>query len=56
MEPAIGYFIPEVEEQDALLKGVEPSVIVTAKDLSEDGLGKFLLAAGVIGENYSQDA
>jgi hypothetical protein len=56
VEPAIGYFIPDVDKQDALLKGVEPSVIVTAKDLSEDGLGKFLLASGVIGESYSQDA
>ncbi|MBT4936793.1 hypothetical protein HON22_02645 [Candidatus Peregrinibacteria bacterium] len=56
VEPAIGYFIPDVNENDAILKGAEPSVIVTAADLSEDGLHKFLLAAGDIGKTYHQDA
>jgi hypothetical protein len=56
VEPAIGYFIPDVNEEDAVLKRAEPSVIITAKDLSEDGLSKFLLAAGMIGEKYFQDA
>lgn len=56
VQSAIGYFIPNVNERDAILRGAEPSVIVTANDLTEDGLNRFLEAAGVIGENYYQDA
>lgn len=56
IEPAIGYFVPEIDKKDALLYGAEPSTIVTAQDLSEDGLHKFLLASGIVGKKYSQQA
>jgi hypothetical protein len=56
IEPAVGFFVPNVDEKDAILHGAEPSAIVTAKDLTEQGLHKFLRAAGDVGKKYFQQA
>ena len=56
VEPAIGYFIPDVNKKDALFFGAEPSTIVTANDLTEDGLHKFLLSSGIVGQQYKQQS
>jgi hypothetical protein len=56
VEPAIGYFIPDIRIQNPLLHGVEPSAIITAKDLTHEGLHRFLFASGKIGQDYPQIA
>lgn len=56
VEPAIGYFVPNIHIQNPLLHGAEPSSIITASDLTYDGLQKFLFASGKIGQDYPQIA